>query len=366
MIKTLDRYILRAFFTNYLIAMAVMIGLYVILDLFVNLDEFTSVKSDTKLQTIFKIVDYYGYNLLLYFAQLSGVILLIAGCFTFGRFLRTNEVTAMLASGTSLFRVAAPVILAALAMNVLWFVDQEVLIPRFADKLARKHSDIEGRNSYAVWFQPDRDGALVSAGMFHPRAKEMRSLLVMKRDASARMTEVVRADRARWDEERQNWKLEGGFATPFGATSGAGVAEDVGRIPLSEYTSELTPKELQLQQATQWTNFLSLPELEKLNQRFSESGTGEFIKVKHRRLTTIIMHMVLLCLGIPFFLNRERPSVLIVGARCLAVCALCYVFTFLAQSVDLSVLGVDPALPAWLPIIVFAPLAVLLLDGIKT
>lgn len=361
MIKTLDRYILKAFFINYVIAMGVMIGLYVILDLFVNLDEFTAIKSDTKLQTLFKIVDYYGYNLLLYFAQLSGVILLIAGCFTFGRFLRTNELTAVLASGASLYRVATPVLLAALAVNALWFIDQEFLIPRFADKLIRKHSDIEGRNAFAVWFQPDRNNALVSAAAFQPRVKEMRGVIIMKRDDQYRMTEVIRADRARWDDERQLWHLENGFMIPE-----AGKPEEVGRIPIHEYASELTPRELQLQQATQWTSFLSLPDLERLQQRFAESGTGEFIKVKHRRLTTIIMNMILLCLGIPFFLNRERPSVLIVGARCLAVCASCYVVTFLFQSVDLSTLGVDPALPSWLPVILFSPVAVLLLDGIKT
>lgn len=366
MIKTLDRYILRAFFTNYLIAMAVMIGLYVILDLFVNLDEFTSIKSDTRMQTIYKVVDYYGYNLLLYFAQLSGVILLIAGCFTFGRFLRTNELTAVLASGASLYRAATPVILAALFMNSLWFVDQEFFIPHFADKLARRHSDIEGRNSFAVWFQPDHHNALVSAAQFQPRAREMRSVIIIKRDDKGRMIEVIRADRARWDEERQLWHLENGYAMAMGDFAAGSPEGEIGRVPLHEYASDLTPKELQLQQATQWTTFLSLPEIEKLHQRFAESGTGEFITVKHRRLTTIIMSMVMLCLGIPFFLNRERPSVLVVGAQCLVVCAGCYVFTFLCQSVDLTALGLDPALPAWLPIIVFAPLAVYLLDSIKT
>src|SRR5262245_23784407 len=128
MFKTLDRYILWAFITNYLIAMGVMIGLYVVLDLFVNLDEFTSVKSATTIETIKKIIDFYGYNLLVYFAQLAGSITLVAACFTFGRLQRTNELTAILASGTSLYRVATPVIAAALLLNGLWFVNQELLI----------------------------------------------------------------------------------------------------------------------------------------------------------------------------------------------------------------------------------------------
>jgi lipopolysaccharide export system permease protein len=365
MLKIIDRYILRAFFTNYLIAMAVMIGLYVILDLFVNLDEFTAIQSDTRLQTLVKIVDFYSHNLLLYFAQLSGVILLIAACFTFGRFLRTNELTALLASGASMYRVATPVLLAGLAMNGVWFFDQEVLIPRFADKLARKHADIEGRNSFAVWFQPDHDNALVSASMFHPRAREMRGLIILRRDDRGRMTEVLRADQARWDEERQLWHLVNGTVMRLSGAAQAREA-DLGPARVAEYASDLTPKELQLQQATQWTTFLSLPELDRLHQRFAESGTGEFIRMKHRRLTTVILNMIMLCLGIPFFLNRERPSVLVVGARCLLVSMFCYVLIFICHTVDFSAVIASPSLPAWIPVLVFAPVAVVLLDGVKT
>lgn len=378
MIKILDRYILRAFFTNYLIALAVMIGLYVTLDLFVNLDEFTSVQGVTKIQVIAKIVDFYGYNLLLYFAQLAGVILLIAACCTLGRFHRTNELTAVLASGTSLYRVATPVLLAALAMNGLWFVDQEFLIPRFADKLARSHKDVEGRNSFAVWFQPDRDNSLVSASMFHPRMKEMRGMIVLKRDDVGRMTEVIRADQARWDEERSLWHLENGYRMIFEAPSAGGPTsagsraplvegdEALGSMPVKDYASALTPKELALQQAALWINFLSLPEVEKLQTRFADAGSGEFIKIKHRRLTTVVINMILLCLGIPFFLNRERPSVIVAGGQCLFTCGICYVFAFLCHSVDMSAFVSNPALPAWLPVLLFGPLAVYLLDTVKT
>jgi lipopolysaccharide export system permease protein len=364
MFTTLDRYILRGFLTNYLIALGVMIGLYVVLDLFVNLDEFTEIKSRTALQTLEIIADYYGHNLFLYFAQLAGVIILLAACFTLGRFHRTNELTAVMASGTSLYRVAAPILLAGLAMNGLWFIDQEFIIPSMADKLSRRHADIEGRFSYAVWFQPDRDNSLLSATAFSPRGKEMRGVIIMRRDTKDRMSEIVRADRARWDEERQFWHLENGYRMKLGVNVATGATEDLGREPTTEYWSDLTPKDLGLLQATLWTSFLSLPELNKLQQRFEGAGAAEFIRVKHRRLTTIIANMTLLCLGIPFFLNRERPSVLIAGGKCLLLCGACYAITFVCQGVDIPALG--PALPAWLPVLVFAPAAVVMLDSIKT
>lgn len=371
--KILDRYILRAFFTNYLIALSVMIGLYILLDLFVNLDEFTAVQSDSRMETFVKIIDYYGYNLFLYFAQLAGVILLVAACCTLARLHRNNELTAILASGTSLHRVAAPVVLASLAMNGLWFVDQEFIIPHFADKLSRKHGDIEGRHSFAVWFQADRDNALVSATQFHPRAREMRGVLIMKRDQNLRMTEIIRAERAPWDEERGVWHLERGSLVRFAGESTPGAvdqpaisSEELGGVPVTEYASDLTPKELALQQATLWTHFLSLPDIERLQERFAATGSTEFIKLKHRRLTVVLVNMILLCLGIPFFLNRERPSVIVIGGQCLGVCSLCYVLTFICQNLDLTGLGVNPALPAWLPVVIFGPVAVLFMDNIKT
>lgn len=374
--KTLDRYILRAFLTNYVIALAVMISLYILLDLFVNLDEFTKLDGGSAVGTLFKIIDYYGYNLLMYFAQLAGAILLLAACFTLGRFHRTNELTAVLASGTSLYRVATPMLLASLALNGLWLFDQEVLIPRFADKLARRHGDIEGRLSFAVWFLPDRDNALLSATKFHPNAREMRGLIVTRRDANDRMTEVIRADQAVWDEERGLWELRNGrrlrFVDPAPSDAArppgpdAAGSEELGRVPVKEYVSDLTPKELALQQASMWTNFLSLPDLERLQERLAESARDQFIKIKHRRLTVVIMNMILLCVGMPFFLNRERVSVIAAGSRCLLACGICYSVTFVCQNMDLSILGVGPALTAWLPVLVFGPVAVLLMDGIKT
>ena len=366
--KTLDRYILRAFFTNYLIALSVLMGLYVILDLFVNLDEFTNMQTPTTSGLIANIIDFYGHNLFLYFSQLAGVITLVAACFTLGRFHRTNELTAILAAGSSLYRVAAPVLFASLAMNALWFIDQEFIIPNIADKLARKHGDIEGRNSFAIWFLPDPGpgNATVSASMFSPRTKEVRGLIIINRDENYRMTEVIRADQARWDKERRVWHLENGERMRLGSNTPTTAAEGLSPTPIKEYASGLTPKEMASQHSSQWTTFLSLPELNRLQKHFAGTNTSEFVKAKHGRLTTVIMNMTLLCLGIPFFLNRERPSVVVLGGKCLLMCAVCYVTTFVCNSLDLTSFGFSPALPPWLPVLIFAPIAVLLLDGIKT
>ncbi len=134
MMKIIDRYLIKAFLWNYFIAMFVMMGLYIIIDMYLNLDEFLR-ERDGFAMVVGNIASYYGYNLLLYFSQLAGLITIVAGATTMARMQRSNELTALLASGTSLHRVAAPLIVMALLMNGLWVLDQEVLIPHFADKL---------------------------------------------------------------------------------------------------------------------------------------------------------------------------------------------------------------------------------------
>jgi len=365
--KIIDRYILKSFLVNYAIALTVMIGIYVVLDLFVNLDEFTEVPNQTIGQILGRIADYYGHNLFLYFAQLAGVITLMAGCFTLVRLHRSNEMTAILAAGTSLYRVAAPLLIAGLAMNALWFVDQEFIIPSIAPKLARAHGDVEGRQTFAVHFLPDPENgnALLSASRFSPAVNVMRGVVILLRDDDLRLTEIIEADEANWDAEKGCWVFRNGVATVLAADPDDPTAS-VGRYAVREYRSDLTPREITLQQSAQWTQFLSLRELDRLQEFFAATGSGEFIRMKHSRLTTVFMNMTLLCIGLPFFLNRERPPIVVLGGKCLLAAGLCYASMFMMNTVDFSSVNVSPALPPWLPFIVFAPISVVMLEGIRT
>ena len=119
--------------------------------------------------TVGEIADYYGPNVLVYFAQLSGVITLFACMATIARMRRLNELTALLASGVGLHRIASPIICFGVATSMLHFVDTELFIPKVAHLLSRDHDDVGGRQTYEVFFLHDRDNVLVSAANFHDR-----------------------------------------------------------------------------------------------------------------------------------------------------------------------------------------------------
>lgn len=365
----LDRYILRSLVVNYVIALGVMMSLYVVLDLFVNIDEFTEESTSTG-TVIAGILSYYGNNLFLYFAQLSGVITLFACLASIARMRRQNEMTAILASGVSLYRVAAPVIAFAMLTSVLWFIDTELIIPSVAHKLARRHDDALGRKTYGVWFLKDRDNALLSAQKFDPSTRTMRGMLVMYRDESGSVAHVLQAEEARWKPDERYaaggvWELQRGLLQARRGDDGRrmGPQSTIEERPVGRYESDLNPEAIQLRQSSQWVQYLNSSQLTRLVEK-GKLTAARIQHIKHGRFTTPIVNLILLLLGLPFMLGATAGDILNDGARCLAVCGACFLISFTGQ--NLSMEGSLAALPSWLPIFLFAPLVVVLLDRIRT
>ncbi len=381
MIRTLDRYVLKNFLINYVLSLGVMISLYVALDLFANMDEFTEDHEKSAARIMRDIGDYYFFNIPLYFMQLSAVITLFAGCLTLARMQRLNEVTAVLASGTSLYRLVAPLVIAALLMNGLLMLDTEVIIPGIAPQLARSRDDVEGRNAYDLRCINDGSSHLLSAIRFSPGARPegrkdagaIRGLIVMELSSdpqtAGRLGDVITAYKAYWNQEQHGWDLEGGVRMSM---AGAGLApgeHDLAYTAESFYPSELTPPELMLRKMRHWVRFLSIRQLNAVEKQ-KDVNPLQIAQIRHGRFTLPIGNMILLLLGISFFMNRAPTSVLTQGAKALATCAAVFIVTYIGQQAMGGSIGALPpmltALPAWLPVFLFGPLAVVLLDNVKT
>lgn len=367
--KIIDKYIIKAFLWNYIISLFVMVGLYIIIDLYVNLDDFLTGpdgQSRQFLELVTNIVSYYGYNLFVYFAQLAGLITIVAAGTTLARLQRSNELTAMLSSGMSLYRVAAPLVVMSLLMNGLWIIDQEVIIPSVADKLARPRDDAEGQRAYKVWFVPDGKAGLLSALDYSPATGQMRHMLLVRRTAEGALKEVVTAEVADWDAEQGQWALTRGRVYPNmpSMTYEPGLQlSQIRPVGLDVYQSGLDAKELMYRQSSQWTDFLSMRRISQM-QKQQMGPQAKLAKVKHSRVTTPIMNVVMLVIGIFAFLHRQPRPIINDATISLVLSGLTFATTFVATNLITS--DSYPELPPWLPVMVFTPLAAILLDSIET
>jgi lipopolysaccharide export LptBFGC system permease protein LptF len=231
---------------------------------------------------------------------------------------------------------------------------------------------VEGVRPYEIWFVRDGENRLVSARQFSPKEQKVRGLIIMELstdpDTRGRMQDLITADKAEWDAERRGWNLthRGARISVTGDMGNRLTGEEsIVRTPVKFYPCELSPEELRFRKMAQWTQFLSIRQLNDLLVR-GEVEPDAVAQIKHNRFAMTINNMILLVLGITFFMNRLPANVLTQAAKALVVCACAVLIIFIGQRL-VGASGVfDPALPAWMPIFLFGPVAVVLLEKVKT
>jgi lipopolysaccharide export system permease protein len=364
-LSTIDRYIARAFISGYLILMLVGVGLYVLTDLLLNADEFTEDASLPLLEVLRLMGDYYLCNLPLYYSQLGGPLMAIAAAFTIGVMLRNNELTALVAAGLPLQRLAVPIIACSVLLVGVWMANRELLLPKLAHKIARKHDDIVGQRTRGVKCARDGNNAILIAAGFAPRQGRLEKLFIIEPDSQNRPESLVLADAATYNQQRGVWELERGYRVRMYDPSGAGgLGPPIEREYIDECAFGLTPDELVLRRNSQWADLLSLKQLNALLQSRNLANRPAIDMSRHIRLTQPLLQWILLLLALPFFLVREPANVLAAGGKALLVAGAFFMVTFIAQSVVKE--EAFAALIAWIPILLFGPLAVLLLANVRT
>lgn len=382
--KILDRYVLGSFLKNYLISLMVLIGLYVVLDMVFNFDELVEARGSgaaaaggvaAAAQIVFAIAEFYFYQAFVIFAQLSGIIPVVAAAFTLFRMTRQNELVAMMAAGLPLLRVVRPVVFAGVVLSFLLIVDQELLIPGMIPKLIRSHDQVaqQTARSYPIRAMRDDYGGLLNAAQYYPPTGTEPARMIIfdlvERNEHGDAVGHVRADEAVWDKDRQHWVLSSGVRV-------TGLLPDEKRspeMPVDFYKSNITPDEVALHRSGQFVNLLSTNRINELLTRQQSFGVADLLRVKHSRIAQWLLNIVLLLLALPCVLSREPTQLKASAMKLLVLTGACLGVTFVCQHLagQPAPAGgpwVDrwPALMAWTPIILFGPLAVVLLDRVLT
>lgn len=384
--KILDRYVIVSFIKNYCISFMVLVGMYVVLDMVFNFNNMVAFTPNggalqTVIGTLLDMGDYYFYQCFLFFVHLSGIIPVVAAAFTLMRLSRFNELTAMLAAGVPLLRVAAPIVLAGLLLNALLIVDQELLIPNMIPKLVRDHDQVhkEARTWFAIDFMQDANDGLLHASRYYAQPPNMPAgsppmmqvFDVIERHENKRHDlepyAHIKADAANWNPRTNAWDLVNGRRV-------TGIGRDNVRsveMPAKVYRGGITPEEINLYRSGNYVDLLSTDRINKLLDRPKSYGTLNLLRVKHWRFTQPLMNVILLLLAIPCVISREPGSIKTGATRCLFLMAAGMGGVFLSQQLAANPpSGILPdrwaALMAWFPIFLFGPLSVYLMEKIKT
>jgi lipopolysaccharide export system permease protein len=130
-----DRYVLGDFWRNLAIGLLAFTVIYVTVDVTEDINTYIDNHAHFS-----DIVLYYAFKIPWILALIMPVSVLLASVFSLGKLSKQNELTAFISSGTSLVRVASPIVVSALFISLVVMAFGEFVVPdanRASDRIKR-------------------------------------------------------------------------------------------------------------------------------------------------------------------------------------------------------------------------------------
>ncbi|MGB2624774.1 MAG: LPS export ABC transporter permease LptF [Candidatus Acidiferrum sp.] len=213
--RLMDLYILRRFFSYFLLLMASFIFLFEAFTFFELLDDIARHGVP-----FLVVIDYFRYLTPYLLYNLAPLGALVAVLVTLGIMSKNNEVVACKASGISLYRLAMPLLFAGLALAASMIVLDETYLPYANQRQDALRNQIKGRPAQ-TYTRPQRwifgnNEKIYNYDLFDPTQNLFGGLNVVELDpATFQMKRRIYASRAEWSDSEKVWVLEGGWVRDF-------------------------------------------------------------------------------------------------------------------------------------------------------
>jgi lipopolysaccharide export system permease protein len=368
MIKYIDWLLIKGYFKAYLVCLVSLLSLYIVIDLFMNLDEFTS-RHHGLTAIAQHIASYYGYRLTKFFDQLCEPIVLLAAMFTVAMTQRNNELIPLLSAGVSTRRVVLPVLASAWIMLSLAVANCELVIPRVANKLSLEKDDPDGGKEVWVHGAYDSNRVLINGDKGQRKGMIVRPFYcTIDGNIGGHLIEISAAE-ARYiprdpgESHSGGWLLTGATPATLDGWDRKDVLEGIDPGKYFLYTREVDFETLTRQ--AKWFQLASTARLYEELQRPDTVRVPQMAVLFHMRLTRPVLGMILVFMGLSVILTDQNRNVFISAGLCLVLCALFFAAVFASKQLgDTDILS--PALAAWLPVLIFGPLAFVMFDAVHT
>lgn len=377
MFRIIDRYLLRQFVQALMICFMSLTGLYIVIDAFGHLDHFFDYASEHG--GLLRILGaYYAYRSLAVFDRMSGVLALVAAMFTVTWLQRHQEMTALLSAGISRLRVLRPVVLAAICVSLIAAANRELVIPSVRYRLGLDSKNLGGDHETDMQsrFDSETDVLLGGEKIVIAGRQIMRPSFVLPIGLDA-YGKQLSAEEARYLPARKG--MPGGYL--FQGLTTPKALLDQPSLTLRGKPVIITPRDADwlepdqvfvvsgvsfelLSAGTTWRDFASTRELiHELRSPSTDLGADVRVAI-HFRFLQPLLDTTLLFLGLPLVVSRGNRNPFVAVGLGMGVVTAFLLVVLGCQSLGISG-WLQPTLAAWLPLMIFVPLAVAMSDPLK-
>jgi len=372
--KILDRYLLRQFVQTFLICFLSLAGLYIVIDAFSNMDEF--VRYAKEHGSLLKLLgEFYGYRAIFFFDRTSGVLALVAAMFTVTWLQQSNELTAISAAGVPTRRIIGPVILAAASISLVAALGRESVIPAIRGELGRSPKNLGGEIAQELKPRYDNETDILFRGRDtvakNHQVRKPNLLLPPGLDRLGRQLMAQDAYYKPPTKERPGGYLLDHVTAPLGMDHEDSLLLGKRPIVITPQDADWLKKDQcfvvsevsfeQLTGGSQWRQFSSTADLIRgIHNPSLDFGADVRVAI-HARIVQPLLDINLLLLGIPLVIGRENRNVFLAIGLCVIVVSVFMLVVLACQYLG-AIYLLPPAMAAWLPLMIFIPLAAWLSD----
>jgi lipopolysaccharide export system permease protein len=366
----IDRYILFLFLRVLVICFICMVGLLVIVHAFTNLDELINY-GKSRGSVPLGLFEYYGPYSLALLDRLIGMLALLAIMFVVSWLKRTNELTVMMAAGVSPRRILGYPLAASIVLFAGMAVTRETIIPYFEEMLGKTPQDLSAGHLRPV--KPVYDakyGILVGGRHLSLGAKEVIQPLFRLDGPAAAVGRQLQATKGRYlsaNPDHPNGFLLEEVSSPESIDSIPSISHNSHPILLTAHDQPWLSSGqcfivssiefAELRGGSAWKQYAStLDMIGRLRSPSSHVGDDLRLTV-HKRFVQPMLDFTLLLLGIPILLKQQDRNLFWVMGATFFTVAIFIVSTMLIQSLSVGTTNFPPYLGAWLPVILFGPIA---------
>jgi LPS export ABC transporter permease LptG/LPS export ABC transporter permease LptF len=351
----LDEYVLREFLLTFAMVLATFVMLMLVFTFFELLSDI--IRNRTPLVTVGEYLINLTPSMIYLITPLS---VLIGVLVVFGIMNRNSELTAMKATGISLYRITVPVLVIAAMLSVALFAFDELYLPQANRRQEALRNVIKGKPASTVehpgrnWMfgeqRPGQPAVIFYYQYFDPDIDTFGNITVFEFDPGTfTLSKRIFATAAEWQPNLNAWVFEDGWERTF---KGPEVAT-YRAFPVSTFP-EVTESPLYFTREVRPSSEMSFGELAHYIHSLRQSGFNTVplrVQLNHK-LAYPLITLVMGVLAIPFALSMGRRGSLSGIAVAIGVAIAYYVVSGFFENMG-NVSWLPAFLAAWSPDLLF-------------
>jgi LPS export ABC transporter permease LptG len=347
----LDDYVLRDFIVNFALVVGALVVLSLIFTAFELLGDIlrNQVSGWVVVDYLLSVTPYFLYQITQYGVLLSVLI-------TLGLMHRSNEVTAMKATGISIYRIIVPVLVAAVMVAVGLFLSDQFYLPYSNKRQDALLSQIKGRPPQ-TYLNPSRrwifgqHSTIYYYQVFDSDRNQFGDLSVFQfNPVTFQLVKRIYTNRAHWDDGLRKWVFTAGWERSFQSSA----IRDYRTFDVATFATFSEPPDYFKKEVRQSLE-MNYEQLRRYIHDLQQSGF-EVVKLKvqlQKKIAFPVITFVMAILAIPFALSQGKRGPMAGVATAIGIAVFYTVVSGLFEAMG-NINQLPPVLAAWAPDVIFA------------